>query len=68
LSPVMILDIEVQSSLDYSHSSRYTFTCCCFWSFVKGWGTNFAAMRCMFKFSVKISQTPYLIPTVSASS
>jgi hypothetical protein len=38
--------------LAFSHSSRHTFTCCCFWSIVKGRGTNFAAM---FKYSVKIS-------------
>jgi hypothetical protein len=36
----MILEIKVGSSLAFSYSSRHTFTCHCFWSFVKSRETN----------------------------
>jgi hypothetical protein len=58
-SLVMILEVKVRSSLAFSRSSRHTFKRCCSWLFVKSRGTNFVAMWCMFKFSVKICwQTP----------
>jgi hypothetical protein len=47
------------SSLAFCHSSRHTFACHCFWSYVKSRGTNFTTVWRMLKFSVKISwQTP----------
>jgi hypothetical protein len=57
-SPIMILQIKVGSSLAFSHSSRHVYALL-FLPFVKSLGTNFAAMRRTFKFSVKIFwQTP----------
>jgi hypothetical protein len=53
LLPIMILEIKVGSLLAFSRSSWHMFTCCCFWSFVKSWGTNFAAMWRMFNFLLR---------------
>jgi hypothetical protein len=55
MSLIMILEIKLGFSLAFSHNSRRMFTCCCFWSFVKSWRTNFAAVWRMFKLFVKIS-------------
>ena len=68
-SPVMTLDMKVGSSRSRWWRSWQNLARSSFWSGVRSLGTNFAAMRCIFKSDIKIACTvSYDTSTMAAMS